>query len=188
MITTLFTPRLTLRPIDLVDSGMLQRLLGDPGDCLLLGCDPFNQEGVNNRIVRQSINNKTGASCHWVIERRDLRIPIGFCDVHLPADHLRSLPFCDIAFGLDKIHRRSGYMHEALNACITHLFNSVHMRRIEASVNPANQASGQLLEKLGFQQEGIQRQKWHWSGAPQDVLAYALLASDFMPDASRKPT
>ena len=55
------------------------------------------------------------------------------------------------------------------------------MRRIEANVNPSNQASSQLLEKLGFQLEGMQRQKWYWGGIPQDVLSYALISSRLKP-------
>lgn len=186
MITTLISQRLNLRPISLIDAGMLQRLLTAPDDCMLLGCDTFESQAITNRIVRHSINNKTGTGCHWVIERRDLRLPIGFCDVQLPAEHMKSLQFCDIAFGLDKIHRGQGYMREALSACITHLFNEVRMRRIEANVTPTNQASAKLLEKLGFRQEGFQRQKWYWGGAAQDVLAYALLAPEFIPGASQK--
>lgn len=160
---------------------MLHRLLSDPDDCPLLGCDPFDKDGITNRIVHHTISNKIGSGCHWIIERRDLRIPIGFCDVHLPADHMQCLRFCDISFGLDKIHRRMGYMHETLGACITHLFRGAHMRRIEANVNPSNQASSQLLEKLGFQLEGMQRQKWYWGGIPQDVLSYALISSRLKP-------
>lgn len=180
MSAVLHTDRLTVRPVNMMDFGMLQRLLADPDDCLRFGCDPFEPQALTSRIVRHTLCNTTGAGFHWVIERRDLRLPIGFCDAYPPPSHLASLQYADISYGLDPLYRGQGYMQEALAACLGHLINVAQFKRIEATVNPENTASYKLLESLGFQSEGIQRQKGVWGGQRHDMLGYALLAGELI--------
>ena len=66
-------------------------------------------------------------------------------------------------------------MKEALKAIITWGFRVVQLNRIEAQVHPDNAPSLALLGKLGFLQEGHQREAGYWAGRHHDLLQFALL-------------
>jgi ribosomal-protein-alanine N-acetyltransferase len=52
------------------------------------------------------------------------------------------------------------------------------VHRIEALVIPDNGGSIRVLEKLGFDREGVRREFGFWKGRYQDVYLYALLNHD----------
>ena len=68
-----------------------------------------------------------------------------------------------------------GYIHEALQALLTYCFEELGLRRLEADVDPRNNPSIKTLERLGFQKEGLLRERWHVNGELQDALFYGLL-------------
>jgi [ribosomal protein S5]-alanine N-acetyltransferase len=72
-----------------------------------------------------------------------------------------------------------GLMHEALAALISHAFGTLGLRRLEAEVNPQNAASCRLLERLGFRNEGLLRQRWVAKGAAYDIRFYGLLRDEW---------
>ncbi|HEV7682023.1 MAG TPA: GNAT family protein [Pyrinomonadaceae bacterium] len=95
-------------------------------------------------------------------------------------------------FNLDYTHRRAeigyaqgraywgyGYMKEALTAVINYGFTELNLHRIEADVDPRNDASIRSLERLGFQREGYLRERWQVSGEIQDAFLYGLLRPDW---------
>ena len=51
--------------------------------------------------------------------------------------------------------------------------------KIEADVDPRNAGSCQLLESLGFQREGLLRQRWRTGGELQDSAMYGLIADEW---------
>jgi len=46
-------------------------------------------------------------------------------------------------------------------------------------VHPDNIASARTLERLGFQREGLLRERWIVEGQVSDTTLYGLLASDW---------
>jgi len=52
------------------------------------------------------------------------------------------------------------------------------LRRLEAEVNPANQASHALLTQVGFVVEGRLRKRWVSRSGPYDSVFYGLLCED----------
>lgn len=79
---------------------------------------------------------------------------------------------------------RQGCTREALSALCAHVFQGLGLRRIEAEVNPANEASCAVLRSLGFQLEGTLRQRWvARSGEPYDTLMFACLRDAWRPGA-----
>jgi len=52
---------------------------------------------------------------------------------------------------------------------------------VQALVHPQNQASLQLLERLGFQPEGRLREAGYWAGRHHDLLQLSLLRREFRP-------
>jgi RimJ/RimL family protein N-acetyltransferase len=50
--------------------------------------------------------------------------------------------------------------------------------RVEAHVRPENRASERVLERLGFQREGVKRRFLHYEGRRVDATLWALIADD----------
>jgi RimJ/RimL family protein N-acetyltransferase len=71
-------------------------------------------------------------------------------------------------------------MHEALKALVSHAFETMNLRRLEADVDPRNGASIRSLERLGFQREGFLRERWHVNGEIQDAHFYGLLRREWL--------
>lgn len=74
--------------------------------------------------------------------------------------------------------RGNGYATKAADLCLTHAFDDRGLHKVWARVNEGNEASIRLLEKLGFQQEGVLREQEYANGERVDVYRYGLLSSD----------
>ena len=70
-------------------------------------------------------------------------------------------------------------MREALGAVLNCAFGPYGLRRLEAEVDPLNQASSRLLEGLGFTREGQLRKRWVDKGAAHDTIIYGLLNDEW---------
>jgi [ribosomal protein S5]-alanine N-acetyltransferase len=76
-----------------------------------------------------------------------------------------------------------GRMTEALQLLAPYAFRSLHLHRLEAGCLPQNQASIRVLEKAGFQHEGLARHYLRIRGKWQDHLLFARLSDDLAPEA-----
>jgi [ribosomal protein S5]-alanine N-acetyltransferase len=85
----------------------------------------------------------------------------------------------ELGYVLGRASWGRGLMHEALAALIAHAFGALGLRRLEAEVNPLNAASCRLLERLGFRNEGLLRQRWVAKGAAYDIRFYGLLRDEW---------
>ncbi len=74
-------------------------------------------------------------------------------------------------------HNR-GYMSEAVDTVLPFVFGSLWLHRIEAACLPSNQSSIRVLEKCGFEREGLARRYLRINGVWQDHYLYAALAED----------
>lgn len=70
-------------------------------------------------------------------------------------------------------------MSEALTAAIDSGFNNMGLNRIQAFVSLENTASCRLLERLGFEREGIFREKHFFQGEYYDHYIYSLLKKEW---------
>lgn len=85
----------------------------------------------------------------------------------------------ELGYVLGRQYWGTGLMLDALQALLGHAFHVMHLRRVEAEVNPANTASVHLLERLGFTREGLQRQRWVDKGQAYDVAVFGLLRDEY---------
>jgi RimJ/RimL family protein N-acetyltransferase len=72
-----------------------------------------------------------------------------------------------------------GFMHEALQALLGHGFAELDLNRVEADIDPRNEASARSLRRLGFAQEGYLRERWIVGGEVSDTALYGLLRQDW---------
>lgn len=91
---------------------------------------------------------------------------------------------CEIGYALGADYWGQGYAGEALRRVLAFAFDELDLARIEADVDPRNEASIRLLERLGFRREGLLRARWRVAGEVQDALIYGLLREQRTPAAN----
>ncbi|MGW0908803.1 GNAT family N-acetyltransferase [Streptomyces sp. NPDC002853] len=78
-----------------------------------------------------------------------------------------------------------GYMTEGLTVALRHAFDDLHLHRLEANIQPANQASLALVQRLGFRYEGFSPAYLYIDGAWRDHERWSITAPPpFKPDPS----
>jgi ribosomal-protein-alanine N-acetyltransferase len=78
-----------------------------------------------------------------------------------------------------------GMMGEALGLVIPFAFGTLRLHRVEAACIPGNDRSVRVLEKAGFQREGLLRSYLKINGTWQDHYLYALTAEERQPRKER---
>ena len=85
-----------------------------------------------------------------------------------------------VGFDLLRAQWRKGIMSEALQVVLRFGFEHMNLNRIEADCSADNVASAGLLKKVGFQQEGVQRQQYHEGGVFYDLMLFGLLRREWI--------
>lgn len=78
----------------------------------------------------------------------------------------------------------NGYGSEAAELCLVHAFDELGLHKVWARTVHDNEASRRILEKLGFQHEGVLREHWQGYGRYVDENRFGLLRSEWE-DGSR---
>jgi RimJ/RimL family protein N-acetyltransferase len=72
-----------------------------------------------------------------------------------------------------------GYMNEALSGLIEYAFAELNLNRIEADIDPRNESSRRVLERLKFVREGYLRERWIVGEEVSDTALYGLLQREW---------
>ena len=179
VITQINAPRLHLRPVAAADLPALMQVNGDDQVTQYLPYASWTKlEDAQAWHARMDTLAQSGESRQLVIVRNDDAAVLGTVLLFRYEEGSARL---EIGYVLGRAHWRQGYAREALGAVLAHAFGDMSIRRIEAQVNTANTASNALLLALGFQHEGLLRQRWVDKGAARDVHFYGCLATDVRP-------
>lgn len=81
----------------------------------------------------------------------------------------------EIAYDLGMRFWKHGYATEAVQSLMKWGIESFNLHRMEAKVDPRNEASISLLEKLGFQEEGLLQDYEKIGTEYQDVKLFSWL-------------
>ena len=87
----------------------------------------------------------------------------------------------EIGYALSSRHQGQGVMSEALTLVLPELFVAAGIERLEARCSVENLASQRLLERLGFEREGLLRSYFELRGRRIDNYLYSLLKSVYLP-------
>jgi ribosomal-protein-alanine N-acetyltransferase len=74
-------------------------------------------------------------------------------------------------------HEGQGFMHAGIRAVVRHAFGTLKLHRVEANIQPENQASIALVRSCGFSREGFSPRYLKIGGRWRDHERWALLAS-----------
>jgi ribosomal-protein-alanine N-acetyltransferase len=75
-------------------------------------------------------------------------------------------------------HARQGYMREAMRQLLDHAFGALALHRIEANIQPGNEASIALARGAGFRLEGYSPRYLLIGGQWRDHERYAITVDD----------
>jgi ribosomal-protein-alanine N-acetyltransferase len=170
------TERFVLRAVTDSDSGDLLALYSDETVVEYMPLDPFEseQDALDEMSwYRKIFKEQTGL--RWMIEDKQSHRVIGTCGyLGYEEEHHRA----EIGYDLLSSCWGKGVMTEVARAVLEFGFNQLQLNKIEAKVDPGNEASIRLLYKLGFQQEGLLRQHEFEKGRYVDLAVFSKLQSD----------
>jgi ribosomal-protein-alanine N-acetyltransferase len=74
-------------------------------------------------------------------------------------------------------------MTGALQLALRHAFRTLKLHRVEANIEPGNEASIALVRRAGFTREGFSQRYLKLGGRWRDHERWALLREDWRPGA-----
>lgn len=184
-LDTLRTPRLTIRPLAAADLPDLLAVNGDPEVTRFLPYATWTSlDDAQAWRERMQALADAGTGRQFVVALNDAGTVVGTI---LLFRFEEGSARAEIGYALGRAHWRRGVMAEALRGFCDELFTHAGLRRLEAQVNPANEASNALLVKLGFVHEGCMRQRWVAKGRAYDVNCYGALADEWLAARTTRP-
>jgi RimJ/RimL family protein N-acetyltransferase len=172
------TERLRLRPLREADAAGLFAIFSDPRVMKYWSATAWESiAAAHENIARDLEGMAAGRYLQLGIERLDDAKLIGRCVLFSLNPQSRR---ADIGYALAPEAWGHGYMHEALLALLRFGFSELDLNRVEADIDPHNQRSAKLLERLGFRQEGLLRERWIVAGEVSDSALYGLLRRDWL--------
>jgi ribosomal-protein-alanine N-acetyltransferase len=90
-----------------------------------------------------------------------------------------SLQSAYLGYAVGERYAGQGYMREAIELLLHVAFVDLELHRLEANIQPANEASRALAMRAGFRREGYSPRYLKISGRWRDHERWALLADDW---------
>jgi len=170
------TKDLHLRPSRLSDVEGMFAMLSDPESMKYWSSTPVTKIDDALEVLRQDLESDAkGNSMCWAVTLKGQDEMIGKCILfQFNQPNHRA----EIGFILNRDYWRQGFMRQALEAVIDFAFTTLKLHRIEADVDPENAGSLGVLEKLGFQREGLFRDRWLLDNEWADSVMLGLVNSD----------
>jgi ribosomal-protein-alanine N-acetyltransferase len=173
------TERLVLRKPTYDDVQPLYDMSQDEEVMLYYGKEPYTEEAQARKEVDWFLKIwKEGTGTRWIIALKggeDFIGEIGYYEYE--KKHRKA----EIGYKLAKEHWRKGYMSEAMVAILDYMYNNLELNRVQALVDPRNPASFLLLEKHGFQREGVLRDYEFERGDYVDLIMLSILHKEWEP-------
>lgn len=133
-----------------------------------------------DRLRKAAGDMAAGTAMRWWLQRLDE--PSGLVG-SVGLSQIARGPFHNamLGYAIDSSCEGRGLMREALQRVIEHAFSSeVNLHRIQANVRPENSRSVALLQRLGFDEEGLAREYLYIDGAWRDHRMFALRNAHFI--------
>ncbi len=77
-------------------------------------------------------------------------------------------------------HNGQGHMTRGLGAVVARVFRRHNLHRLEANIQPENEASRRLVQRLGFRMEGYSPRYLKLAGRWRDHERWAILAEEWI--------
>lgn len=176
--TTLETKRLELKEIGEQHKESIYQILSRDDVMQYYGTDKFTDPEEAAAIIQSfSKGFESGMAARWGIILKESGELVGTIGIH---NWNKRVGRAEIGYELHPDHWRKGIATEAVHAVLSHSFNELGIFRMGAVVFPENVGSLGMLEKIGFQKEGLLRAYLHQGGRSHDSFMLSLLKTEWM--------
>lgn len=172
---TLETERLILRAFDVADTEDVFAYARNPQVGPAAGWPPHASMEESGRIVRMFIQ----ADDVWALVDKQSGRVIG--SLGLQRDSKRNHDRCRVVgYAISQDYWGKGLVPEAVMAVLAHAFSDLHLEIVSVIHFPFNTQSKRVIEKCGFQYEGILRKATRvFSGEIYDDVCYSITREDW---------
>lgn len=175
---TLATSRLRLRPLQLGDAPVIEATAHarEIADAMISLPHPYPQDEASRYLAHVQAEREAGRSIAFAIEDWSDGAFLGIVELRaIEREHAQG----ELSFWLTPDVWGRGIMSEALQGVVHYAFVALGLNRLYAYHMLRNPSSGRVLEKNGFRQEGLLRQRVRKWGQFEDVVLWALLREDW---------
>ncbi|WJH39219.1 GNAT family N-acetyltransferase [Aliirhizobium terrae] len=138
--------------------------------------DELTESAFRARVVRGGQEYASGLAVPLLLFRREDMVLLG----GLTIGYIRrgAAQSCMIGYWMGEKHAGQGHMLAALRVAIPYIQGGLQLHRIEAACIPENWKSIRLLEKAGFEREGLLRKYLKINGEWRDHVMFSRLPED----------
>lgn len=184
---TLLTPtlraaRLLLRPFAASDVEAIYALQSNARVLRYWDSPPWKERDRAHAFIEACRKmEEDGSGARFAIETLEGHAFVGWCSMFRWNPVYRSL---GIGYCFDEPTWGKGYATESVRAMLHWAFGALDLNRVEAELDTRNAASARVLEKLGFEREGLRREDCVVDGEVSDSWIYGLLRRAWKADAT----
>jgi ribosomal-protein-alanine N-acetyltransferase len=166
------TARLRLEPLAPSDAGCVFPLMDDPEVMAYWDSPEIDDPDVIAGMVRAQVDDMSaGRAIYWAMRRLADGGFVGCCDLsEIDLRHRRA----ELRFMLSPDAWNEGYALEAMRAVVTHA-PGAGLRRLTARSHLGNRRFEDVLQMLGFKEEGLLRGHTLKDGERRDCRLFGLL-------------
>lgn len=162
--------RIVLRPPEKADLPLVRAASDDPYIPQITSIpSPFTEEAGREWLARQRRQCEEGEWAFVVCEAGSAE-PVGFTGI----GRLRDPSVAQTGYWVLAHARRRGIASATLRLVLRFAFDELELARVQALIEPWNEASIRIAERNGMRREGLLR--GYYRG--RDVYMYAILAGD----------
>jgi ribosomal-protein-alanine N-acetyltransferase len=138
--------------------------------------DELTEAAFRARVLRAGQEYSTSLAVPLLVFRKDDMTLLG----GLTIGYIRrgASQSCMIGYWMGERHAGHGHMLAALKVAIPYIYGGLQLHRIEAACIPDNGKSIRLLEKAGFEREGLLRKYLKINGEWRDHVMFSRLPED----------
>ena len=173
----LITPRLVLRGPMEKDMQPMFDIHTDPDVMRYYGVKPYDSLDKSKKHLDWLTKlHREEIGLRWIITLKDEDTCIGDVGFY---DWEKKHSRAEIGYILGKQYWGKGIMTEAIKAALDYGFNEMNLNRIQALIDPRNNASKRVAEKHGFHYEGTFRDYEYEYGDFIDLNMYSVLKREY---------
>ena len=168
--------RVRLRPLRRTDAAALFTLYADPEVCRYWSFAPWTDLAQAEAWLDERMGWKPPATFGWALADRGDDAFVGTTSLFsLSGPNRRA----ELGYSLLPSRQGQGLAREGVGLALAYAYGPLDLERVEADVDPRNEASWRLLEHFGFQREGLLRNRWRVGDEFADSWIYGLLQDDY---------
>lgn len=168
-----------LRPVGRSDISNFLKWFNDPEVIQYLSMYLPMTEMAEEKYIEELSTTRAGTVAHFVIEviKGESAVPVGTVGLHGINNKDHNTTF-GIAIG-DKDYWNKGYGTEAARLLIDYGFEQLNLHRIHSFALSFNERSIRMHKRVGFTEEGRQREAMFKNGEYCDYVIFGMLRDEW---------